>query len=140
MSRNDQPSAAGTGSYDCDVSPYPRSWPAGWLASANYVVTDRPPIFQSAGSRHWSRVREQCPQQPHPRAAIEARRAGLEIVQWFHDPAVSGADPEASGVRTVLSLWRTQAAFARDLVAEELGVLLLIAVTISRTLATLRGS
>jgi Resolvase, N terminal domain len=89
-------------------------------------VTDRPPIFQSAGSRHWSRVREQCPQQPDPRAAIEARRAGLEIVQWFRDPAVSGANPEASGVRTVLSLWRTQAAFARDLVAEELGVLLLI--------------
>jgi DNA invertase Pin-like site-specific DNA recombinase len=29
------------------------------------------------------------------RAAIEAfaKRAGLEIIEWFYDPAVSGADP-----------------------------------------------
>ena len=53
------------------------------------------------------------------RAAIEAfaKRAGLDIIEWFYDPAVSGADPievrpgfaalldriEGNGVRTALS-------------------------------------
>jgi DNA invertase Pin-like site-specific DNA recombinase len=74
------------------------------------------------------------------RAAIEAfaKRAGMEIVDWFYDPAVSGADPievrpgfsalldriEGNGVRTVVV--EDASRFARDLVAQELGVLLLI--------------
>jgi DNA invertase Pin-like site-specific DNA recombinase len=74
------------------------------------------------------------------RVAIEvfAKREGLEIVDWFYDPAVSGADPievrpgfaalldriEANGVRTVVV--EDASRFARDLVAQELGVLLLI--------------
>jgi DNA invertase Pin-like site-specific DNA recombinase len=74
------------------------------------------------------------------RAAIEgfAKRVGLEIVDWFYDPAVSGADPievrpgfsalldriEGNGVRTVVV--EDASRFARDLVAQELGVLLLI--------------
>jgi DNA invertase Pin-like site-specific DNA recombinase len=74
------------------------------------------------------------------RAAIEAftKRTGLEIVDWFYDPAVSGADPievrpgfsalldriEGNGVRTVVV--EDASRFARDLVAQELGVLLLI--------------
>jgi DNA invertase Pin-like site-specific DNA recombinase len=74
------------------------------------------------------------------RAAIEAfaKRAGLEIVEWFYDPAVSGADPiearpgfsalldrlESNGVRTVVV--EDTSRFARDLVAQELGLLLLI--------------
>jgi len=74
------------------------------------------------------------------RVAIEtfAKRAGLEIVDWFYDPAVSGADPievrpgfsvlldriEGNGVRTVVV--EDASRFARDLVAQELGVLLLI--------------
>src|SRR5262245_16363126 len=74
------------------------------------------------------------------RATIEsfAKRAGLEIVDWFYDPAVSGADPievrpgfsalldriENNGVRTVIV--EDASRFARDLVAQELGVLLLI--------------
>jgi DNA invertase Pin-like site-specific DNA recombinase len=74
------------------------------------------------------------------RAAIEgfAKRAGLEIVDWFYDPAVSGVDPievrpgfsglldriEGNGVRTVVV--EDASRFARDLVAQELGVLLLI--------------
>jgi DNA invertase Pin-like site-specific DNA recombinase len=74
------------------------------------------------------------------RTAIEgfAKRAGLEIVDWFYDPAVSGADPievrpgfsalldriESNGVRTVVV--EDASRFARDLVAQELGVLLLI--------------
>src|SRR5262245_20969091 len=74
------------------------------------------------------------------RLAIEgfAKRAGLEIVSWFYDPAVSGADPievrpgfsalldriEGNGVQTVVV--EDASRFARDLVAQELGVLLLI--------------
>jgi DNA invertase Pin-like site-specific DNA recombinase len=74
------------------------------------------------------------------RVAIEAfaKRAGLEIVDWFYDPAVSGADPiearpgfsalldrlENNGVRTVVV--EDASRFARDLVAQELGLLLLI--------------
>src|SRR5260221_9511983 len=74
------------------------------------------------------------------RAAIEAfaERAGVEIVGWFYDPAVSGADPiearpgfaalldclESNGVRTVVV--EDASRFARDLVAQELGLILLI--------------
>jgi DNA invertase Pin-like site-specific DNA recombinase len=67
-----------------------------------------------------------------------ADRAGLEIVEWFYDPAVSGADPiearpgfsalldrlESNGVRTMVV--EDASRFARDLVAQELGLLLLI--------------
>jgi Resolvase, N terminal domain len=65
------------------------------------------------------------------RAAIEgyAKRAGMSVVDWFYDPAVSGADPietrpgfaalldriEGNGVRVVLIEDATR--FARDLVA-----------------------
>jgi DNA invertase Pin-like site-specific DNA recombinase len=74
------------------------------------------------------------------RAAIEgyARRTGMNVVDWFYDPAVSGADPietrpgfaalldriECNGVRVVLV--EEASRFARDLVAQELGILLLI--------------
>jgi hypothetical protein len=74
------------------------------------------------------------------RISIEAfaKARGLEIVDWFYDPAVSGADPievrpgfsalldriEGNGVRTVVV--EDASRFARDLVAQELGLLLLI--------------
>src|SRR6516165_5942134 len=74
------------------------------------------------------------------RAAIEgfAARAGMAVVDWFYDPAVSGADPietrpgfsalldriEGNGVRAVVV--EDASRFARDLVAQELGILLLI--------------
>jgi len=74
------------------------------------------------------------------RVAIEAfaKRRGVAIVDWFYDPAVSGADPievrpgfsalldrlESNGVRTVVV--EDASRFARDLVAQELGLLLLI--------------
>jgi len=74
------------------------------------------------------------------RAAIEAfaKRTGAEVVAWFYDPAVSGADPiesrpgfsalldrlEANGVHTVLV--EDASRFARDLVTQELGLLALI--------------
>jgi DNA invertase Pin-like site-specific DNA recombinase len=74
------------------------------------------------------------------RVAIEAfaKRSGSDIVAWFYDPAVSGADPiearpgfsalldrlESNGVRTVIV--EDASRFARDLVAQELGLLLLI--------------
>src|SRR5690348_17017161 len=74
------------------------------------------------------------------RAAIErfAKRGGFDVVAWFSDPAVSGADPietrpgfsalldriENNGVRTVTV--EDASRFARDLVAQELGVLMLI--------------
>jgi DNA invertase Pin-like site-specific DNA recombinase len=62
----------------------------------------------------------------------------VPIVDWFYDPAVSGADPievrpgfsalldrlESNGVRTVVV--EDASRFARDLVAQELGVLLLV--------------
>jgi DNA invertase Pin-like site-specific DNA recombinase len=62
----------------------------------------------------------------------------LDILDWFYDPAVSGADPievrpgfsalldriESNGVRTVVV--EDASRFARDLVAQELGLLLLI--------------
>jgi DNA invertase Pin-like site-specific DNA recombinase len=74
------------------------------------------------------------------RAAIEryAKHGGFDVVAWFSDPAVSGADPietrpgfsalldriESNGVRTVIV--EDASRFARDLVAQELGVLMLI--------------
>jgi DNA invertase Pin-like site-specific DNA recombinase len=73
------------------------------------------------------------------RLAIEryAKSAGFNVVTWFNDPAVSGADPietrpgfaalldrvEGNGVRVVLV--EDASRFARDLVAKELGVLML---------------
>jgi DNA invertase Pin-like site-specific DNA recombinase len=74
------------------------------------------------------------------RTAIKnyAKGAGYELVAEFYDAAVSGADPietrpgfaalldriEGNGVRVVLV--EDASRFARDLVAQELGVLLLI--------------
>lgn len=74
------------------------------------------------------------------RLAIErfAKHGGFDLVAWFNDPAVSGADPietrpgfsalldrvEGNGVRVVLV--EDASRFARDLVAQELGVLMLI--------------
>jgi DNA invertase Pin-like site-specific DNA recombinase len=67
-----------------------------------------------------------------------ARRVGITVVDWFYDPAVSGADAiearpgfaalldriESNGVRIVLV--EDASRFARDLLAQELGLLLLI--------------
>jgi DNA invertase Pin-like site-specific DNA recombinase len=74
------------------------------------------------------------------RLAIEryAKHAGFEIVEWFNDPAVSGADPiesrpgfsalldrvENNGLKVVLV--EDSSRFARDLIAQELGLLMLI--------------
>src|SRR5262245_6530273 len=74
------------------------------------------------------------------REAIQryAKAAGFDVVGEFYDAAVSGADPietrpgfaalldriEGNGVRTVIVEDATR--FARDLVAQELGILLLI--------------
>jgi DNA invertase Pin-like site-specific DNA recombinase len=73
------------------------------------------------------------------RAAIEgfAKRAGYEVVDWFSDPAVSGADAiearpgfaamlariAGNGVRTILV--ETANRFARDLIVQETGYRLL---------------
>ena len=68
-----------------------------------------------------------------------AKRAGFDIVaEFFYDAAVSGADPiqdrpgfsalldrmEANGVQTVIA--EDASRFARELMAQELGVTLLI--------------
>jgi DNA invertase Pin-like site-specific DNA recombinase len=67
-----------------------------------------------------------------------AKRAGLEIAHEFYDGAVSGADPietragfaalldriESNGVRTVIV--EDASRFARELMAQELGITLLI--------------
>jgi DNA invertase Pin-like site-specific DNA recombinase len=74
------------------------------------------------------------------RSAIDgfAKHTGAEVVAWFYDPAVSGADPietrpgfsalldrlEANGVHTVLV--EDASRFARDLITQELGLLALI--------------
>jgi DNA invertase Pin-like site-specific DNA recombinase len=74
------------------------------------------------------------------RAAIAsfARSAGFHVEEEFYDPGVSGADPietrpgfsalldriEGNGIRTVLV--EDASRFARDLVTQELGILLLI--------------
>jgi DNA invertase Pin-like site-specific DNA recombinase len=74
------------------------------------------------------------------RLAIErfAKHGGFDVVGWFNDPAVSGADPievrpgfsalldriEGNGVRTVIV--EDASRFARDLVTQELGILALI--------------
>jgi DNA invertase Pin-like site-specific DNA recombinase len=73
------------------------------------------------------------------RRAIEAhaKRAGLVIVDWFYDAAVSGADPidarpgfsallariAGNGVRTVIV--ETAQRFARDLMVQEVGFAML---------------
>jgi DNA invertase Pin-like site-specific DNA recombinase len=78
--------------------------------------------------------------EPRQRRAIEgfAKRAGFELVAWFNDPAVSGADPietrpgfsalldriESNGVRTVIV--EDASRFARELVTQELGIIALI--------------
>ena len=70
------------------------------------------------------------------RAAIQryARRSGITVIEWFNDPAVSGADPiesrpgfaallnpiEGNGVRVVLV--EDASRFALDLMAQELGL------------------
>jgi hypothetical protein len=75
------------------------------------------------------------------RAAIEgyAKRANMSVTDWFYDPAVSGADPiesrpgfarfldriEGNGVR--VGLIEDASRFARDLIAQELGIVLLVA-------------
>ena len=73
------------------------------------------------------------------RAAIEAcaRARGLEIVAWFHDRAVSGADPVDSrpGFRAMLAQMLSNCArtivvenasrFARDLIVQETGFAML---------------
>src|SRR6516164_1253989 len=74
------------------------------------------------------------------RIAIQrfAKHGGFQIVDWFNDPAVSGADPiesrpgfaallnriEGNGVRVVLV--EDASRFARDLMAQELGIGVLI--------------
>jgi DNA invertase Pin-like site-specific DNA recombinase len=74
------------------------------------------------------------------RAAIEgyAKRARMVVVDWFYDPAVSGADPietrpgfsalldriEGNGVRVVII--EDASRFARDLMAQELGIVVLV--------------
>jgi DNA invertase Pin-like site-specific DNA recombinase len=74
------------------------------------------------------------------RIAVErfAKQNGFDVVEWFNDLAVSGADPiearpgfsalldrvEGNGVRVVLV--EDASRFARDLVAQELGVLMLV--------------
>jgi len=74
------------------------------------------------------------------RAAIErfAKASGFALVDWFYDPAVSGADPiesrpgfsalldriEDNGVKTVIV--EDASRFARDLITQELGILALI--------------
>ena len=74
------------------------------------------------------------------RSAIQryCKRAGITVGEWFNDPAVSGADPiearpgfaalldriEGNGVTIVLV--EDASRFARDLVAQELGLLMLI--------------
>lgn len=78
--------------------------------------------------------------EPRQRRAIErfAKSAGYEIVDWCHDADVKGSDPietrpgfaallnriEGNGVRVVLV--EDASRFARDLVAQELGVVALI--------------
>jgi DNA invertase Pin-like site-specific DNA recombinase len=78
--------------------------------------------------------------EPRQRRAIErfAKRAGFVVVDWFNDPAVSGADPietrpgfaallnriEGNSVRVVLV--EDASRFARDLMAQELGLGLLV--------------
>jgi DNA invertase Pin-like site-specific DNA recombinase len=78
--------------------------------------------------------------EPRQHRAIErfAKAAGYVVVDWFNDPAVSGADPiesrpgfasllnrvEGNGVRVVLV--EDASRFARDLMAQELGIGVLI--------------
>jgi DNA invertase Pin-like site-specific DNA recombinase len=78
--------------------------------------------------------------EPRQRRAIErfAKAEGFDVVEWFNDPAVSGADPiearpgfaallnrvEGNGVRVVLVEDATR--FARDLMAQELGIGVLV--------------
>jgi DNA invertase Pin-like site-specific DNA recombinase len=68
-----------------------------------------------------------------------AARSGHEVVDWFADPGVSGADPiesrpgflalldriEGNGIRTILV--EDASRFARDLVTQELGIISLVA-------------
>jgi DNA invertase Pin-like site-specific DNA recombinase len=79
------------------------------------------------------------------RVAIEkyASHNGIVIVDWFYDPAVSGADPiterpsfqtmlerlAGNGIRTILV--ETANRFARDLMVQEVGYTMLIGLGIS---------
>lgn len=78
--------------------------------------------------------------EPRQRRAIErfAKQNGFDVVAWFNDPAVSGADPiesrpgfaallnriESNHVKVVLV--EDASRFARDLMAQELGIGVLV--------------
>ena len=104
---------------------------------------DEPPLVQAVAYMRTSsatNVGADKDSEKRQRAAIEgyAKRAGMQVVDWFYDPAVSGADPietrpgfsalldriEGNGVSAVVV--EDASRFARDLVAQELGILLLI--------------
>jgi DNA invertase Pin-like site-specific DNA recombinase len=104
---------------------------------------DEPPLVQAVAYLRTSsatNVGSEKDSERRQRAAIEgyAKRAGMQVVDWFYDPAVSGADPietrpgfsalldriEGNGVLAVVV--EDASRFARDLVAQELGILLLI--------------
>jgi hypothetical protein len=106
----------------------------------NYEHNRSYPHATTAESASAANVGTDKDSETRQRAAIEAfaKHYGAAIVDWFYDPAVSGADPiearpgfsalldrlESNGVRTVVV--EDASRFARDLVAQELGVLLLI--------------
>jgi DNA invertase Pin-like site-specific DNA recombinase len=85
------------------------------------------PTFLDDFQRHWPTDE-----------GIYAKRAGMVVLEWFYDPAVSGADPiearpgfsalldriESNGVRVVLI--EDASRFARDLIAQELGIVVLV--------------
>jgi hypothetical protein len=83
--------------------------------------------------------RETIPKDRRQRVAIErfAKRAGFDIVDWFDDAAVSGADPidarpgfsaalapiAGNGAKTIIV--ETANRFARDLMVQEVGFAML---------------
>ena len=84
------------------------------------------------------------------RAAVAgyAKGAGFDVVDWFNDPAVSGADPietrpgfsalldriEGNGVRTVIV--EDASRFARHLLRQEAGIALLVGLGVRVLTAT----
>jgi DNA invertase Pin-like site-specific DNA recombinase len=104
------------------------------------MASKRLPAFAYLRTSSATNVGTDKDSEKRQRTAIEAfaRRSKLEIVETFYDAAVSGADPiearpgfaalldrlEGNGVHLVLV--EDASRFARDLVAQELGVLLLI--------------
>ena len=111
-------------------APPGRCFPQHRTGGYSYVENPLPP---RRPGRYRRRSRKDSEKRQRAAVASYAKGAGFDVVDWFNDPAVSGADPietrpgfsalldriEGNGVRTVIV--EDASRFARDLVLLDAG-------------------